>query len=137
MPGERMTNSPLPLMEVHNLQKYFPIRRGLLKRTVGWVRAVDDVSFAIYPGETLGLVGESGCGKTTTGRCLIRLLEPTGGEILFNDGGGSLPVSQLDKVGLKAYRKQVQIIFQDPFSSLDPRMSVADIVSEPLRIHRI
>src|SRR5450756_2894731 len=103
MPGERMTNSPLPLMEVHNLQKYFPIRRGLLKRTVGWVRAVDDVSFAIYPGETLGLVGESGCGKTTTGRCLIRLLEPTGGEILFNDGGGSLPVSQLDKVGPVSY----------------------------------
>ena len=136
MTGEEMTNTPL--MEVRGIMKYFPIRRGLLKRTVGYVRAVDDVSFYIQPGETLGLVGESGCGKTTTGRCLIRLIEPTGGQVLFNDGSGkTMNVTTLDKDGLKAYRRQVQIIFQDPYSSLDPRMSVADIVSEPLRIHKI
>jgi peptide/nickel transport system ATP-binding protein len=127
-----------PLMEVRRMRKFYPIRRGLLKRTVGYVRAVDDVSFAILPGETLGLVGESGCGKTTTGRCLIRLVEPTSGEVFFRDTDGeSLPVTQLTPPQLKIYRRQVQVIFQDPYSSLDPRMSVADIVSEPLRVHHI
>jgi peptide/nickel transport system ATP-binding protein/oligopeptide transport system ATP-binding protein len=82
---EQATNTPVPILEVRNLKKYFPIRRGLLKKVVGQVKAVDDVSFAIQPGVTLGLVGESGCGKTTTGRCLIRLIEPTGGQILFKD----------------------------------------------------
>jgi peptide/nickel transport system ATP-binding protein len=136
--GDPMIQTPQPLMEVRNLQKFFPIRRGFLKRTVGNVRAVDDVSFAVYPGETLGLVGESGCGKTTTGRCLLRLIEPTGGEILFQNGQGQpLRVRQLNKQQLKAYRRSIQIIFQDPYSSLDPRMSVADIVSEPLRIHHV
>ncbi len=127
-----------PLIEVRDLKKHYPIRRGLLKRTVGQVRAVDGVSFSIQPGETVGLVGESGCGKSTTGRCLIRLVEPTSGEILFRDGDrDALPVVQLDAAQLKLYRRQVQIIFQDPYSSLDPRMSVFDIVSEPLRIHKV
>lgn len=127
-----------PLIEIRDLKKHYPIRRGLLKRTVGQVRAVDGVSFSIQPGETVGLVGESGCGKTTTGRCLIRLVEPTSGEILFRDGEQeALPVVQLDAAQLKLYRRQVQIIFQDPYSSLDPRMSVFDIVSEPLRIHKV
>ncbi len=127
-----------PLIEIRDLKKHYPIRRGLLKRTVGHVRAVDGVSFSIQPGETVGLVGESGCGKTTAGRCLIRLVEPTSGEILFRDGEqDALSVAQLDAAQLKLYRRQVQIIFQDPYSSLDPRMSVFDIVSEPLRIHKV
>lgn len=127
-----------PLIEIRDLKKHYPIRRGLLKRTVGQVRAVDGVSFSIQPGETVGLVGESGCGKTTTGRCLIRLVEPTSGEIIFRDADrDALPVVQLDAAQLKLYRRQVQIIFQDPYSSLDPRMSVFDIVSEPLRIHKV
>lgn len=127
-----------PLIEIRDLKKHYPIRRGLLKRTVGQVRAVDGVSFSIQPGETVGLVGESGCGKTTTGRCLIRLVEPTSGEIIFRTADqDALPVVQLDAAQLKLYRRQVQIIFQDPYSSLDPRMSVFDIVSEPLRIHKV
>jgi peptide/nickel transport system ATP-binding protein len=128
-----------PLMEVRDLKRLFPIRQGLLKRVVGQVRAVDGVSFEIWPGETLGLVGESGCGKTTTGRCLIRLVEPTSGQILFRNGLDNqvVPVERLDKAQLKAFRRQVQIVFQDPYSSLDPRMSVFDLVSEPLRIHKV
>jgi peptide/nickel transport system ATP-binding protein len=128
----------VPLIEVRNVKKHFPIKRGLLKRTVGYVRAVDDVSFIILTGETLGLVGESGCGKTTTGRCIIRLIEPTAGEIMFRGSDGSVSeVTRLNKPQLKAFRRQAQIIFQDPYSSLDPRMAVSDIVSEPLRIHGI
>jgi peptide/nickel transport system ATP-binding protein len=126
----------VPLMIVRNLQKHFPIRRGLLRRTAGYVRAVDDVSFTILAGETLALVGESGCGKTTTGRCIIRLIEPTAGEIIYRDDDGHFAsVTQLDAQQLKAFRRQAQIIFQDPYSALDPRMSVADIIGEPLTIH--
>jgi peptide/nickel transport system ATP-binding protein len=134
-----MIDTLTPLLEVRNLKKHFPIRRGLLKRTAGYVRAVDDVSFFIMPGETLGLVGESGCGKTTAGRCLLRLIEPTAGEILFGESQDSrlIDVTKLDMASLKSYRRNIQIIFQDPYSSLDPRMSVADIVSEPLRIHKV
>src|SRR5690348_4974819 len=116
----------VPLIEVRNLKKYFPIKRGLLKRTVGQVRAVDDVSFIILTGETLGLVGESGCGKTTTGRCVIRLIEPTAGEVVYRDSDGNFAeVTKLNKPQLKAFRRQAQIIFQDPYSSLDPRMAVS------------
>ena len=139
---EQSTSTQLkPLMEVRDLKKHFPISRGLLKRTVGHVYAVDGVSFSIQPGETLGLVGESGCGKTTTGRCIIRLVEPTAGELVFHGreatNGETFRVDRAGKRDLAQFRRKVQIIFQDPYSSLDPRMSVFDIVSEPLRIHKV
>lgn len=124
-------------MIVENLSKHFPIRKGLLRKTVGYVRAVDDVSFTILAGETIALVGESGCGKTTTGRCIIRLIEPTEGNIAYRDDDGNISrVRELQGQQLKDFRRQAQIIFQDPYSSLDPRMSVADIVGEPLTIHQ-
>ena len=122
-----------PLLSVRDLTKHFPIRRGILRRTVGAVRAVDGVSFDVAAGETLAVVGESGCGKTTTGRSILRLLEPTGGSVRF-DG---TDVLTLDRRALRALRRQMQIIFQDPFSSLNPRMSVGAIVREGLTIHRI
>jgi len=115
------------LLRVKNLKKYFPIRGGLLSREVARVHAVDDVSFDIYPGETLGLVGESGCGKSTTGRAILRLIEPTAGEVTF-DGKN---VTTLDKRALRGLRKEMQIIFQDPYASLNPRMTVGSIVGEP------
>jgi len=119
------------LMEIDDLRMHFPIKRGLLQRTVGHVRAVDGVSFEIRKGQTLALVGESGCGKTTTGRCILRLLEPTSGSVRFE----GRDMADIEKRELRALRKRLQIIFQDPFSSLDPRMSTADIVSEGLEIH--
>jgi oligopeptide/dipeptide ABC transporter ATP-binding protein len=127
-----MTGVAENLIEVEGLTKHFPIRRGLFSREVAAVRAVDGVDFTIRRGETLGLVGESGCGKTTTGRMLIRLIEPTSGTIRF-DGE---PVEQLEPERMRALRREMQIIFQDPFGSLDPRMSVQEIVGEPLVIHR-
>jgi peptide/nickel transport system ATP-binding protein len=125
------------LLQVRNLKKYFPIQRGFFRRVVGHVQAVDGVDFFIREGETLGLVGESGCGKTTTGRVILRGLEPTEGEVLFRQGEEMVDVFQVRGRELKALRREMQIIFQDPFSSLNPRMTVMDIVSEPLRIHGI
>jgi len=122
-----------PLLEVRDLRKHFPVRKGLLSRVVGQVKAVDGVSFDVREGETLGLVGESGCGKTTVGRSLLRLVEPTSGTVRF----GGVDVRAADGRQLRLLRRHMQIIFQDPYASLNPRMSVADIVGEGLRVHRL
>jgi len=120
------------LLEVKNLKKYFPIKGGFFRGTIGHVKAVDGVSFAIKKGETLGLVGESGCGKTTTGRCILRAINPTEGEILFRRNGDAVDVARLNEKELKDIRRDMQMIFQDPYSSLNPRMTVMNIVAEPL-----
>jgi oligopeptide transport system ATP-binding protein len=120
-----------PILEVQNLKKYFPIKKGLLLREVGQVKAVDDVSFSVLPGETLGLVGESGCGKSTLGRSIIRLYEPTSGAVLF-DGKNFLQSHGSD---LRKSRKDIQMIFQDPFAALDPRMTVGRILAQPFEVH--
>lgn len=125
------------LLNVRGLKKYFPIRRGFLQKTVGMVKAVDDVSFVINRGETLSLVGESGCGKTTTSRCILRAVAPTAGEILLSDSGEMVDVVTVPKARLRSLRRQMQMIFQDPFSSLNPRMTLFDIVGEPLRVHGV
>ena len=123
-----------PLVEIRNLKKYFPVTKGIvLQRTVAHVKAVNGVSFTIRKGEALGLVGESGCGKTTIARCILKLLEPSDGEIIF-DGAN---VENLDKQSTLRFRRRVQAIFQDPYSSLNPRMKVQEIVGEPLYIHRV
>ncbi|TET31372.1 MAG: ATP-binding cassette domain-containing protein [Planctomycetota bacterium] len=122
-----------PILDVEGLKTYFPIKRGILKRTVGWLKAVDDVSFFIRPGETLGLVGESGCGKTTCARSIIRLVEPTDGEIIFKGKN----VREIPESEMRELRRDMQIIFQDPYASLNPRMSVTSIVGEGLRIHEM
>ena len=124
------------LLEVKNLVKFFPIQKGFLKRVVGHVRAVDDVSFHIAHGETVGLVGESGCGKTTTARCILRAVDPTSGEILYKAEDGSIvDITELSRGPLRELRKDMQMIFQDPFGSLNPRMTLLDIVGEPLLVH--
>jgi oligopeptide transport system ATP-binding protein len=122
-----------PLVKVRNLKKYFPIRRGVLQRQVGAVQAVDGVSFDIVKGETLGLVGESGCGKSTAGRAILQLLTPTAGEVFLN--GQNL--TKMRRTELRKQRRRMQMIFQDPYSSLNPRMTVGNIIGEPLFIHNI
>ena len=122
-----------PLLSVRNLRKYFPIRSTLLSAAAERVHAVDDVSFNIMAGETLGLVGESGCGKSTTARLILRLIEATSGEIWFDERN----VTTLNRSDLKDLRKDMQIIFQDPYSSLDPRMTVASTIGEALLVHNL
>ena len=127
------TNGGGPLLEVRGLKKYFPIRKGVLSREVARVHAVDDVTLAVRKGETIGLVGESGCGKSTLGRCIVRLLEPTDGDVVF-DGRS---IGKLGPRSLRPLRRQMQMIFQDPYASLNPRKRVGTIISDPMRIHGI
>jgi peptide/nickel transport system ATP-binding protein len=122
-----------PLLDVQDLKVYFPVRRGVFQRVVGHVKAVDDISFRVYPGQTLGLVGESGCGKTTTGRAIVRLIEPTAGRVVF-DG---TDVAALGGEALRRMRRRMQIIFQDPYGSLNPRMTIEAALIEPMAIHRL
>jgi len=121
------------LVKVENLKKYFPIHRGVMRRQVGAVQAVDGLTFNIYKGETLGLVGESGCGKSTTGRAILQLLEPTAGRVFYEDK----ELTALNKSDLRKSRRDMQMIFQDPYASLNPRMTVGNIIGEPLQIHNI
>ena len=120
------------LLKVEGLRKHFPITKGLFRRTVGYVKAVDDVSFQVRRGETLGVVGESGCGKTTMGLSIVQLVQPTSGRIQLSDNGGWMEVNSKT---IRHLRDKMQIVFQDPFSSLDPRMRIRDIVAEPLQAH--
>lgn len=121
------------LLEIKNLVKYFPIKKGVFKRTVGWVKAVDDVTFKVYEGETLGLVGESGCGKTTTALTILRLEEPTKGQVIFE----GRDITKMKKSDMRKERKNMQIIFQDPYSSLNPRMKIKDIIAEGMLTHKM
>jgi oligopeptide transport system ATP-binding protein len=121
------------LLEVRNLVKHFPVGGGMLSGPAGMVKAVDDVSFTVQRGETLGLVGESGCGKTTTGRCILQLERPSSGQIIFE----GVDLTTLDEKALRSVRRKVQVIFQDPYSSLNPRMTVGQIIAEPLKVHGI
>jgi peptide/nickel transport system ATP-binding protein len=126
-------NGDGPLVEVRSLKKYFPIRKGLLQREVAQVHAVDDVTFAVHEGQTLGLVGESGCGKSTLGRTIVRLLEPTAGEVVFE----GRDISTLGARAMRPLRRQMQMVFQDPYASLNPRKRVGSIIGAPLKIHGV
>lgn len=142
-----MNNSNDMILEIKNLKKYFPIKKGLLSRTVGQVKAVDGVSFQVRIGETMGLVGESGCGKTTLGRCIVRAYKPTAGELIYHEdtesetasrsNGSTTDLAELSPRALRLYRRQIQMIFQDPFSSLNPRMTLLQLIGEPLKVNGV
>ncbi|WP_400163643.1 ABC transporter ATP-binding protein [Brevibacillus sp. TJ4] len=131
--SEKGVTTPTPLLEVQNLKKYYPIKRGIISRTVGHVKAVDGLDFSIFPGETVSLVGESGCGKSTTGRAIVQLETPTEGKVIF-DGK---EMSSLSGSDLRRLRTDLQIIFQDPYSSLNPRKRIGDLLAEPLLAHNL
>ena len=136
--GSSAVADTAPLLEVVELKKHFPIKKGLFSKTVGHVRAVDGVSFYINPGETLGLVGESGCGKTTTGRVVMRAYDTTAGEIWFRLAGGErTDVAALSSAEVKMLRRHMQMVFQDPYSSLNPRMNLLQNVGEPLLVNNV
>jgi peptide/nickel transport system ATP-binding protein len=133
-----MTETSQPILEVRNLQKHFPITRGLFRRVVGQVKAVDGISFTVPLGKTLGLVGESGCGKTTTGHCIMSGIRPTGGQIIFHDPQlGATDLVRADKPTIRQVRRNLQMVFQDPNASLNPRMTVLEIVGEPLIVNQV
>ncbi len=133
--ADKEENSQTDLLRVVDLKRYFPIKRGVFRKTVGWTKAVDGVSFAIRRGETLGLVGESGCGKTTTGRSILRIGgEPTSGQVLYQVNGEAVDLTKLSFEEMKPFRRKMQVVFQDPRSSLNPRMTVENIIAEPLRV---
>ncbi|MBV7333080.1 ABC transporter ATP-binding protein [Chloroflexi bacterium TSY] len=137
MPEEKASENGV-LLEVKNLKQHFPIHRGFLQRVVGHIKAVDGISFSIHENEALGLVGESGCGKTTVGRTLLRLYEPTDGEIWYRKNDGSrINIATIDQKTMKPLRREMRMIFQDPFSSLNPRLTVKDLIGEPLIIHKV
>ena len=136
--GTAATNGKVPLLQVQELKKYFPIKRGFFSRTVGHVKAVDGVNFNVHHGETLGLVGESGCGKTTTGRVILRAIDPSSGHIWFDDKNlGRIDVAALESNQLKPLRRNMQMVFQDPYSSLNPRMTLLHNVGEPLLVNNV
>lgn len=136
--GAAAESAPDLLLDVKHLQMHFPIRKGFLKRVVGHVKAVDDVSFSVHRGTVFGLVGESGCGKSTTGRCIVRLLQATAGEIVYQlPDAEPVHVERLQREELRVLRQHMQIVFQDPYASLNPRLTLKQIVSEPLVINRI
>jgi len=126
------------ILEVIDLKQYFPIRAGFMQKIVGYVKAVDGVSFSLRENETLGIRGESGCGKTTTGRAILRLYDPSGGEVWYRTlAGERVNLATIEKKQMMPLRREVRMIFQDPFSSLNPRMTVKDIIGEPLAIHKV